>query len=222
MNVNYITDNIQTTTLPSGRTYHTPDGDFSSITTILGKTSPNLLWLEKWKARVGEEEAQRVSKLATDRGTLVHEYLEKYWNGLDIKKDLAKETQNVRALAESLISATSQNVTSVNAQEVPIWSNSLKFAGRIDMVGYWQGIPAIIDFKTSKKVKQVKEIKDYFLQCCGYAYAHNELYATNIKKIGVIIAVDNKTEAQIFESVAPVFLPDLKFRISQYNKLYAV
>jgi hypothetical protein len=64
----YIT-NCATDTLPTGRTYHTPDGSYPSITTILGKTSDQT-WLLKWKERVGEEEAARVSKVATDLAAL--------------------------------------------------------------------------------------------------------------------------------------------------------
>lgn len=41
---------IQAKTLPTGRTYTTPDGDFPSITTILSKTSNNT-WLEVWKKK---------------------------------------------------------------------------------------------------------------------------------------------------------------------------
>ena len=72
MKYNYLTD-VKTETLKTGRTYYTPDGAYPSITTILGKTADNT-WLQKWIERVGEEEAARVSKEATDRGTLVHEY----------------------------------------------------------------------------------------------------------------------------------------------------
>ena len=159
---------VESETLPSGRTYSTPDGKFPSITTILGKTS-NQVWLQAWKDKVGEEEAARISKEATDRGTLVHEYAEKFFN---------KE----------------------------------------NMVGEWKGIPAIIDFKTSRKKKYIRQIKDYFLQCTGYAYAHNELYNTNIKKIVIAITVENN-EPQIFETNALVHVPDLKYRIAQFYKL---
>src|SRR6056300_2066597 len=89
----YITE-VDTDTLPSGRTYHTPDGSYPSITTILGKTA-NQAWLQAWKDRVGEEEAARISKIATDRGTLVHEYAERYFNGEDILSDLKKESSDV-------------------------------------------------------------------------------------------------------------------------------
>ena len=90
------TKNIEAETLKTGRTYFTPDGNFPSITTLLGKTSENQVWLQKWREKVGEEEADRISKEATDRGTLVHEYAEKYFNGEDIKPDVMKEKPDVR------------------------------------------------------------------------------------------------------------------------------
>ena len=80
MKFDYVTE-VETDTLPSGRTYHTPDGSYPSITTILGKTANNV-WLQAWKDKVGEEEAARISKEATDRGTLIHEYAEKHFNNV--------------------------------------------------------------------------------------------------------------------------------------------
>jgi genome maintenance exonuclease 1 len=214
-----ITTSVTTETLTTGRTYFTPDGAYPSITTLLGKTSSSQIWLQKWKDKVGEEEAARISKEATDRGTAVHEYLEKYWNGEDILSDLARESSNVRLPAKALIKGTSRNVTEVWAQEIPVWSPTLKFAGRVDMIGLWNNIPSIIDFKTSKKIKKGKDIKDYFLQASGYAYAHNELFGTNIQKIVIIVAVDGEEEPLIFEQKAPVFIPELKSRIIAYYKL---
>jgi genome maintenance exonuclease 1 len=214
-----ITTSVTTETLKTGRTYFTPDGAYPSITTLLGKTSSSQIWLQKWKDKVGEEEAARISKEATNRGTAVHEYLEKYWNGEDILGDLAREPANVRLPAKALINGTSRNVTEVWAQEIPVWSPTLKFAGRVDMIGLWNSIPSIIDFKTSKKVKKGKDIKDYFLQASGYAHAHNELFGTNIQKIVIIVAVDGEEEPLIFEQKAPVFIPELKSRIIAYYKL---
>lgn len=214
-----ITTSVTTETLTTGRTYFTPDGAYPSITTLLGKTSSSLIWLQKWKDNVGEEEAARVSKEATDRGTAVHEYLEKYWNGEDILSDLAREPINVRLPAKALINGTSRNVTEVWAQEIPVWSPTLKFAGRVDMIGLWNNIPSIIDFKTSKKIKKGKDIKDYFLQASGYAHAHNELFGTSIQKIVIIVAVDGEEEPLIFEQKAMIFIPELKSRILSYYKL---
>ena len=215
MKYDYITD-VKTETKPTGRTYYTPDGAYPSITTILGKTADNT-WLQKWIERVGEEEAARVSKEATDRGTLVHEFAERHFNGEDIS-DLALQTLDVRQMSHDLIRMTESGVEEVWGQEQVLWSNKYKYAGRTDMVGIWKGKPTIIDFKTSKKKKYVKQITDYFIQCCAYAVAHNELYGTGIRNMAVLITVDGG-EPQIFEKDAVPYLPLLKNRRMMFDKL---
>jgi len=215
MKYDYLTD-VKTETLPSGRTYYTPDGAYPSITTILGKTANNI-WLQKWIEKVGEEEAARVSKEATDRGTLVHDFAERYFNDEDIT-DLEYQTSDVRQMSRDLIVSVESGIEDIWGQEQVLWSNKYRFAGRTDMVGIWKGKPTIIDFKTSKKKKYVKQITDYFIQCCAYAVAHNELYGTGIRNMAVLITVDGG-EPQIFERDAVPYLPLLKNRRLEYDKL---
>ena len=219
MKFNYITD-MTVDTLATGRTYYTPDGSYPSLTTILGKTANNP-WLEQWKARVGEEEAARVSKEATDRGTLVHSFAERYFNGESIWEELKTQPVDVRQMSRDLIKVVEPGVDEIWGQEQILWSNKYKYAGRTDMVGVWKGRPAIIDFKTSKKAKQSTQIRDYFIQCCGYAVAHNEMYGTGIKDIIVAITIDGK-EPQIFEKTAPPFLYELQKRRADYGALVGV
>lgn len=217
MKFNYITE-MSVDTLSSGRTYHTPDGSYPSLTTILGKTSPNQVWLQRWKDRVGEEEAARISKEATDRGTWVHEIAERHFNGEDVHSTMHNLPSDVRQMSRDLIKIVEPGVEEVWGQEQILWSNKLKYAGRTDMVGIWKGKPTIIDFKTSKKPKYAKQIKDYFIQCCGYAVAHNEMYGTGIKDVVVAITVEGKPP-QLFEKSAVPFLPELKYRRAQYDKI---
>lgn len=219
MKFKYVTD-MKVDTLPTGRTYHTPTGSYPSLTTILGKTANNV-WLDMWKARVGEEEAARVSKEATDRGTLIHSFAERHFNGESIWEELRTHPVDVRQMSRDLISAVEPNVTEVWGQEQILWSNKYRYAGRTDMVGVWKGIPSIIDFKTAKKVKAVTQIRDYFIQCCGYAVAHNEMYGTGIRNIVVVITVDGK-EPQTFEKTASPFLYELQNRRIEYQKLVGV
>lgn len=219
MQFNYVKD-MKVDTLSTGRTYHTPDGSYPSLTTILGKTANNP-WLEAWKARVGEEEAARVSKEATDRGTLVHEFAERHFNGENIWEELRNQSLDVRQMSRDLITVVKTGLEEVWGQEQVLWSNKYRYAGRTDMVGVWKGKPAIIDFKTSKKPKQSTQIRDYFIQCCGYAVAHNEMYGTAIKDIVVAITIDGK-EPQLFEKTAPPFLYELQNRRVEYSKLMGV
>jgi len=219
MNIDYEkTSTVYVETLSSGRTYYTPDGNFPSITTLLSKTSDNQIWLQKWRERVGEEEADRISKEATNRGTLIHEYAERYFNKNDIYSDLAKESSDVRQMTHNLIKTGEKSIDEVWAQEIPLWSSTLKYAGRVDLVGLWDNIPSIVDFKTSKKKKNIKQIKDYYIQCAAYAYAHNELFQTDIKQIVILITVED-SESQIFKGNMLHYIPDLKNRVMKYNAL---
>ena len=216
MKFNYVTE-VETDTLPSGRTYHTPDGSFPSITTILGKTANNV-WLQKWKEKVGEEEAARVSKEATDRGTAVHEFAEQFFNGDDIYSDLSQSPKDVIQMTKDLIRIAQTGVEEVWGQEQVLWSKKYRYAGRTDMVGIWKGKPTIIDFKTSKKKKYENQIKDYFIQCCAYAVAHNEMYGTGIQDVAIIMTIDGD-DPIIFEKSAVPFLPLLKNRREMFDKL---
>lgn len=207
---------MQVDTLTTGRTYHTPDGSFPSITTILGKTSPSRVWLEKWKNKVGEEEAARISKLATDRGTLIHDYAERHFNGETI--NMHNEDPSIRNMVNNLIRGVETGIEDIWGQEQILWSTKYRYAGRTDMVGVWKGKPAIIDFKTSKKVKYENEIRDYFIQCCSYAVAHNEMFGTGIKHGVIIMTVEDKKEL-IFEKELPPFLYELRQRRLDYDKM---
>ena len=219
MKYNYITD-IDVDTTATGRIYHTPNGSYPSLTTILGKTNKSP-WLAAWKERVGEEEAARISKLATDRGTIVHSYAERYFNGESIDIELGSEPRDIRQMSEDLISIIEPGLDEVYGQEQVLWSDKYRFAGRTDMVGIWKGIPSIIDFKTSKKQKQESQIRDYFIQTCGYAVAHNEMYNTAIKNIVIAITVEGG-KPQLFEKTAPPYLYDLRKRRLEYDNLAGV
>ena len=121
-------------------------------------------------------------------------------------------------MSRDLIVSVESGIENIWGQEQVLWSNKYRFAGRTDMVGIWKGKPTIIDFKTSKKKKYVKQITDYFIQCCAYAVAHNELYGTGIRNMAVIVTVDGG-EPQIFEKDAVPYLPLLKNRRREYDKL---
>ena len=53
-------------------------GPYPSVTTVLGADPKKKEGLNKWRERVGEEEANRVSHVAAQRGTAVHQIMEDY------------------------------------------------------------------------------------------------------------------------------------------------
>ena len=210
------TTNCATDTLPTGRTYHTPDGSYPSITTILGKTSDQT-WLLKWKERVGEEEAARVSKVATDRGTLVHEYAERHFNGEDIWDELYKEAVDVIQMSRDLVRATEKGVEEIWGQEQVLWSNKYKYAGRTDMVGIWRGKPTIIDFKTSTKERKDEYNESYYIQGSAYAEMFGERTGVEISQVVILVVTEDGT-VQEFVKEKHDYLNSLVETIAEWNE----
>ena len=64
-------------TTEKGRKYFTPEGNaYPSITTVLSILSKDSIM--RWRKRVGEEEANKISHQAATRGTSVHKLAEDY------------------------------------------------------------------------------------------------------------------------------------------------
>ena len=170
------------------RYYVTPEGvKYPSITTILACDPEKQKILEKWRERVGEKEADRISRVASQRGTSMHEMCEHY---LDGEEDYSiGHMPDAQALFHS-IREDLDDIDEVWAQETPLYSNHLKAAGRVDLIGKYKGTPSIIDFKTSGKPKQKSWITDYFIQCAVYAVMFEEMTGAPIPQIVIIMAIE--------------------------------
>ena len=178
---------LEAETSDTGRVYKTPEGNaYPSITTVLGKRAKAAILA--WRKRVGEEEANRVSRIATSRGTKVHHFAEDYLNNETISTD--GEMPHVLESWNSLKPMLENHVGTVRAQEVPLYSDILKVAGRVDLVGEWDDELAIIDFKTSKRIKEKHEISNYFMQACAYAMMLEERTGICINKLVVAMVAD--------------------------------
>lgn len=172
-----------------GRKY-TSDGTEAtavpSVTTILDKTSDKTALIE-WRKRKGDAEADRISRESAGLGTKVHNALEKYalgqeWDtfGNNVISKLA------RAMTHSMINTGFQKVDELWGVEVGVIAEGV-YAGTADAIGIHQGRQAIIDFKTSKKLKKREWIEDYFLQGSAYILAHDEMFGTNIERIAILM-----------------------------------
>ena len=179
---------LERVNIKGSRHYQTPDGQpLPSVTTVLDALKDKTALFE-WRKRVGNEEADRIMRLATGIGTQVHLHLEKFIleevrpNGSNLIHQMARE------LSEIVIDQGLSKVNEVWGTEVPLYYPGL-YAGTTDCVGVWNGKPAIIDFKTTRKPKKREWIDDYFLQGAAYAEAHNEIYGTDIKTIVIMMIV---------------------------------
>jgi hypothetical protein len=177
------------------RLYETPAGAVASVTTILDKTKDKTFLME-WRKRVGDAEANRISKEAAGLGTLMHLHLENFVlgkprpTGSNLVQTMAKD------MADTMINEAFVHVGEVWGIEAPLYYPGL-YAGTSDMIGLWKGKPAIIDHKTTNKPKKKEWIEDYFLQCCAYALAHNEVHGTDINTCAINI-IDRNAALQSF------------------------
>jgi hypothetical protein len=180
---------------PSGRTYVTPDGVFSSVTTFLGALDKDSDWLEKWAEKLGgKDKADIELKRCGDRGTGVHlalEYLVK-------NTPKPEEAGDYQYMYRQIQTVMNIHVDDIYGLELPLWSKVLKLAGRVDCIARYKGELAIIDFKTSSKTKLVGWITNYFLQTCCYQIMLQELYGLKATKLVIIIAVEGTDTPQVF------------------------
>ena len=177
----------------NGRLYKTSDGNlYPSVTTVLSAMTDKS-HLDAWRQRIGVEEADRISKFASARGTAVHSLCEDYVlgrkvNGMpsnmatfnQIKKVLDKHVDNIKACESTLV------------------SHKLKVAGTTDLIAEYDGRLSIIDYKTSAKLKRKQWIEGYFPQSSLYSFMLWEMTGIMTDQIAIIIAVDDNPEAQVF------------------------
>lgn len=181
-----------------GRKYVTPNNDkLPSVTTILDRTKSeeSKKALEGWRKSIGHKKATNITEEAAFRGTLMHGYLEKYLKGEEVKAG----TNFFHKQAFNMANIVLNNFLKPNVQEVWGLETNLyypdAYAGTTDLIGVYQGIPSIIDFKQSNKLKTDERVEDYKNQLVAYADAHNEIYGTNIKQ-GVIMMCTKDLEPQ--------------------------
>ena len=179
-------DDLDTTTTNSGRDYLTPDGSlYPSVTTVLSILNEDII--KAWRKRVGEEEANRISGKASNRGTRVHSIVEKYLNNEDTVKFLPHIRQSLENLKPVL-----NNIETIYGLEVPLYSHYLGLAGRCDCIGKYNGVPSIIDFKTSRYIKKKEKISNYFAQGAAYSIMWEERTGLVAPNIVIIMDVDHE------------------------------
>jgi genome maintenance exonuclease 1 len=181
-----------------GRKYVTPGGHaVASVTTILEKTKTEekKQALQNWRNRIGHKEAQAITTEAASRGTSMHSHLE-HWlaHGVVENKSNLVHQHSAKMASRIIEEYLDPHLTEWWGSEVGLYYPEL-YAGTTDLVGIYNGVPSIIDFKQTNKPKKTEWIEDYFLQAAAYACAHNAVYGTNIKQ-GVILMCSKDVEPQ--------------------------
>ena len=181
---NYPTSNR--VIVDGSRYYNIDDTKLPSVTEILKATESEekKKSLLKWRQRVGNEEADRIMKTSSSRGTKMHKYIEEYLIGQS-NIDLSFEISDSKLMSNKIISEGLCNLDELWGAEVTLSFPRL-YAGTADACGLYNGKESILDFKQSNKPKKREWIEDYFMQIAAYGLAHNKVYSTNISQ-GVIL-----------------------------------
>lgn len=160
-----------------------------SVTTILSAFDTD--WLDEWKARVGHEEADRVSHHASTQGTLVHEAIEAHVGN----QPLPKMMPHVHLMFNGLRKQADRHVNNVHMIEGQMLSKHLRCAGTVDMIAEWDGVLSVIDWKTAGKSKKWEWIHNYFKQESAYAVMYEENGGPPISQlITCIVASDGSVQ----------------------------
>jgi ATP-dependent exoDNAse (exonuclease V) beta subunit len=168
------------------RYYKLPEGNkkLVSITSVISHYNKD--FFNKWRKKVGVEQADKITKKATSRGTDMHTLAENYL----CNKDLPK----VQPISEYLFKIAKKDLDRINnihALEGALYSEILGIAGTCDCIANFDGELAIIDFKTSKQPKPREWIEGYFVQCAAYAAMLYELTGLSVKKFVIIMSCEN-------------------------------
>ena len=145
------------------RFYPIPGADkyYPSVTSIT--SFKNAAFFAGWRKKIGEEEANRITNRATQRGTAFHSITEDYVKGeLNLDSYLANNPLSVRIFQSA--KSTLDRIDNIHCLETFLYSHYLGLAGRVDCIGEFDGELAVIDFKTSTKEKQENYIEHYFVQ----------------------------------------------------------
>ena len=183
-------------TIDGVRYYSIPDVDelvkLVSITSVTSHFNKEIF--VKWRKKVGNEEADRITKAATTRGTDMHTLTEHY-----LKND--KELPTVPPISDFLFKIAKgelNKIDNIHTLEGALYSRQLGIAGTVDCIAEYNGELSIIDFKTSKKPKPRDWIEHYFVQAMAYGCMLYEMRNISVKKLVIIMACENG-ECQVYE-----------------------
>jgi len=178
---NYV--KVSRTTENGSRTYDVKGTKLPSVTAILDKTKDKS-FLDKWRAKVGDEEAERIKNHSSKRGTSMHKFIEKHITSAGYD-DLTEIGKQAKPMAQKIIDVGLTPISEYYGSEISLYYPGL-FAGSTDLVCIHNDKETIVDFKQANRAKREDWIQDYFLQIGAYAMAHDHVHGSNIEQ-GVIM-----------------------------------
>ena len=178
-----ISDDHKQITLPDARYYRRKGEYYPSITYVLSYY-PKGKHFENWLKQVGFS-ADHIVRKASEEGTKVHEMIESYLNGDELRfldaNDNPTCDPNVWQMFIKFVEFWEEYNPTLIEAEVHLFSDELKVAGTCDMVCEIDGELWIIDFKTSNHLQTT-----YDLQTAIYAQCFEECYGKKVNRTGIL------------------------------------
>ena len=179
---------LERQTIDGVRYYSVPDEDqllkLVSITSVTSHFNKEIF--VKWRNRVGTEEADKITKAATSRGTDMHTLVENYLYNRDLPS-----VQPISDFLFKIAKIELNRINNIYCLEGALYSKQLGVAGTTDCIAEFDEELAVIDFKTSKKPKPRDWIENYFVQAMFYGMALYEMTGIRVKKLVIIMACEN-------------------------------
>lgn len=190
------------------RYYLTPEGNrYPSVTTWLG-SFPNPS-LEAWKQRMGPD-SEIIAQAARDRGTTIHSMAEAYLRN----QPMLEESVPLRYAFAQIQASLQTNIGDIYALEQPVYSDKLRLGGQLDCFCNWNGVPSVVDFKTSRYAKAKEHILHYFLQGTAYAIMLHERVGLLPKQV-VIIMIPSDDAPVIYVEKVVDYIGELITKIKE-------
>ena len=175
-----------------GARYYTVNGrPMVSITSVTSYWNKHIF--VDWRKRIGEAEANRITKRATSRGTATHSLIENHLLNKEVEFDKPSPKMLFLQAKETL-----KNINNIYALEESLYSEELGVAGTVDCIAEYNGELSIIDFKTAEKPKPRDWIENYFVQAAAYACMFFERTGIPVKKLVIIMTCENG-EVTVYE-----------------------
>ena len=219
--LDYGFESLPTENVNGKRYYITPTGEkYPSVTSVTGLLSRD--GIKKWRKRVGEETANKISTQAARHGTSAHQLFEDYIKNDNFEEKFKGAMPTTQQAFISLEKELNQ-IGTVHALEAPLYSHELQLAGRVDCIAeYFGNEISIIDFKTSRKPKERKWIQNYFIQETAYAKMFEELTGKKVHSLITMIAVSDGSSQLFIEQPNSDYVDQLQELRSQYRTEYGL
>lgn len=161
-----------------------------SVTYILGCAYPAEFGLIEWRGDVGNKRAEEILSETSDDGKFVHSCIEELLKGNSITSDSIRSDRSpkrslkiLRCLKSFLDWFEKYKPKTIKTESI-VWSDEHGFAGTMDYLCEIDGKTYLIDWKTSKSIRDSHKV-----QVCAYGLAEKTDYVA-------ILQLGNTTKAR--------------------------